>query len=59
MAVFYLLRGLPFDEIKKVPEEEFQNAIADNLPMDVDPNKIELTFEDLGDDKTEMKAYVS
>lgn len=57
VAVFYLLRGLPYDEIKKVPEEEFQNAIADNLPMDVDPNKIELTFEDLGDDKTEMKAY--
>jgi len=55
--VFYLLRGLPFDEIKKVPEEDFQNAIANNLPMDIDPNKLELTFEDLGDDKTEMKAF--
>lgn len=57
VTVFYCLRGLPYDEIRKVPEEEFQKAIANNLPMDVDPNKLELTFEDLADDHTEMKVH--
>jgi len=59
VCVNYALKGLPHEEIAKIPKSRLRNAICKALPPDlrdkIDPKQLKITFEEL-DDYTEMKV---
>jgi len=59
VCVNYALKGLPHEEIAKIPKSRLRNAIVKALPDDlkdkIDAKQLKIQFEEL-DDYTEMKV---